>query len=492
MAKTIFVHDYETFGIDPKSDRVSQFAGIRVDEDFNIIEDPVNIYCKPAEDFYPNPEACLVTRISPFTALEKGLPENEFFLKVEQELGRPGTCGMGYNTIEFDDEFTRHGFYRNFINPYAREWQNGNSRWDLINVLRMIHAVKPEAFNVPYDENGKPSFRLEKLTKANGIEHENAHDALADVIGTIEMAKIAKKNAPEIFNTLYQQRQKFGIQGLIDSGKPLIAASPFFGHERNYVEMILPVGKSLKNKNEFYCIKINHENVPNILQHTPEEINDIVFNKENEGTLPIHKIQINKCPIMLPASYMNKENAHRLGLDGDLCRKNIAFIKEKGMATFTKKLEETFNLKEFEAFNDPDQMLYGGFFSKNDEMEIQSIRSKNIPELSDYSFANNADSRLPELLFRYIGRNQPDVFDERRKRQWEEYCKGRLTNPDFNASIVRDEYYEKLDTFKNNDEFNHDFKDHIINDLYKYGKMLDDKFGLSSEKKPQNRSRRKP
>lgn len=493
MAKSIFVHDYETFGLDPKSDRVSQFAGIRVDENFNIIEDPVNIYCKPAQDFFPSPEACLVTKISPFTALEKGLPENEFFLKVQEELGRSGTCGMGYNTIEFDDEFTRYGFYRNFINPYAREWQNGNSRWDLINVLRVIHALQPEAFNVPYNEEGKPSFRLEKLTAANGIEHENAHDALADVIGTIDMAKIAKKNAPEIFNTLYQQRQKFGIQALIDTGKPLLAASPFFGSDKKYVDMILPVGQNSKNKNEYYCVKLNDDSVPNILQHSPEEINDIIFNKENDNSLPIHKIQINKCPIVLPANFLDKNIAQRLGLDGNLCRENVKFIKEKGPLTFAKKLESTFNLKEFDSFTDPDMMLYSGFFSKNDEIEIQNIRSKTIPELAEYSnLPPNADSRLPDLLFRYIGRNDPEVFSDEQRSRWNNFCINRLTKPEYNASITREDYYLRLQEIKNNDEFSHDMKDKIMEDLYKYGEMLDNKFDLTVKKTVKNNTRRRP
>jgi exodeoxyribonuclease-1 len=482
MSKTIFVHDYETFGIDPRSDRVSQFAGIRVDENFNIVEEPVNIYCKPAEDFFPSPEACLITRISPFKALEKGLPENEFFLEVEKELGRSRTCSMGYNTIEFDDEFTRNGFYRNFINPYAREWQNGNSRWDLINVLRVIHAIKPDAFNVPSDENGRPSFRLEKLTEANGIEHENAHDALSDVIGTIEMAKIAKKNAPEIFDVLYKQRQKNSVQALIDSEKPLLVASPFFGHEKNYVEIIYPIGQNSKNKNEYYCIKINHENVSDILNLSTEEINDAIFNRENDKTIPIHKIQINKCPIILPMTFINKEIANRFGFNGELCRENVNLIKNKGKQTFTDKIENVFNMKGFEKFTDPDLMLYNGFFSRNDDMEIQKIRNKKIEELVNHNIPSNIDQRIPDLLFRYIGRNKPELFENDDKVKWNEYCVNRLTKPEFNASLTRDIYYEKLSNISKSDDFSHDLKETLIKDLYKYGEMLDNKFKLILKK----------
>ena len=189
--------DFETFGVNPAKDKPSQFAGIRTDLDFNIIDEPLNIYCKPSNDFIPHPEACLITGISPQKALEKGLSEKEFFREIHLQISTPNTCTLGYNSIRFDDEVIRHGFYRNFYDAYAREWQNGNSRWDIIDLLRMTHALRPEGINWPTNDEGVVSFRLELLSKANGIEHEDAHDALSDVYATINMAKLVRQKQPD-------------------------------------------------------------------------------------------------------------------------------------------------------------------------------------------------------------------------------------------------------------------------------------------------------
>ena len=186
---TFFWFDYETWGVNPAKDRPCQFAGVRTDMDFNIIGKPLVIYCQPPADYLPSPEAALITRITPQKALKDGLTEPEFIERIHNELSTPNTTSLGYNSIRFDDEVTRYTLYRNFFDPYAWSWQNGNSRWDLLDVMRTCYALRPEGIEWPVNEEGVPSFKLEKLSVANGIEHENAHDAMADVIATIELAK---------------------------------------------------------------------------------------------------------------------------------------------------------------------------------------------------------------------------------------------------------------------------------------------------------------
>ena len=209
--KTIFWHDYETFGIDPRRDRPCQFAGIRTDEDLNIIDDPVEIFCQPAPDFLPDPGSCAITGISPQHALTKGVPEAEFCARIAREFMEPGTCVAGYNSIRFDDDVTRHLFYRCFYDPYEREYKNGNSRWDIIDLLRMTQALRPEGINWPQNDDGSPSFRLQLLTAANGIAHVGAHDALADVRATLAMAQLVKQKQPKLYDYLWTGRPIWGI-----------------------------------------------------------------------------------------------------------------------------------------------------------------------------------------------------------------------------------------------------------------------------------------
>ena len=120
---SFFIYDYESFGINPASDRPAQFAGIRTDADFNIIGEPIMLYCKQTNDYLPAPEAVMVTEITPQECNEKGIPEPEFAAKILAEFSQPNTCVMGYNNIRYDDEMTRYTFYRNFIDPYEYNWK---------------------------------------------------------------------------------------------------------------------------------------------------------------------------------------------------------------------------------------------------------------------------------------------------------------------------------------------------------------------------------
>ncbi|MBT3197510.1 MAG: exodeoxyribonuclease I, partial [Gammaproteobacteria bacterium] len=202
---TLLWHDYETFGADTRGDRPVQFAGIRTDLELNPIGEPLMVYCRPAADYLPQPEACLITGITPQEALQKGESENTFIQQVVEELGAPGSCGVGYNSLRFDDEITRNTLYRNLYDPYEREWKWGNSRWDIIDLLRLTRALRPEGIEWPLYEDGRPSMRLEHLTVANGIEHGMAHDALADVYATIAMARLVKQKQPRLYHYVFSQ-----------------------------------------------------------------------------------------------------------------------------------------------------------------------------------------------------------------------------------------------------------------------------------------------
>ena len=129
---TFLWHDYETFGLNPRRERPSQFASIRTDAELNEIGEPVMIYCQPANDYLPDPQSCLLTGITPQLCLERGLPEHAFAAQIEGLLAEPGTIGVGYNTIRFDDEVTRFMLWRNFDRSLCtrvakRLWSLGHS-----------------------------------------------------------------------------------------------------------------------------------------------------------------------------------------------------------------------------------------------------------------------------------------------------------------------------------------------------------------------------
>ncbi|MFT5897180.1 MAG: exodeoxyribonuclease-1, partial [bacterium] len=200
--------DYETFGTHPAWDRPCQFAGVRTDADLNVIGEPLVIYCRQSPDYLPNPEACRITGISPQLANAKGLCEAQFIRLIHEQMTYPGTCSVGYNNIRFDDEFTRHTLFRNLFDAYEQEWKNDCSRWDLLDIVRLTRALRPDGIQWPTNENGLSSNRLEHLSVANGIEHSQAHDAMSDVWATLGMAKLIKQMQPRLFNYAFNQRGK--------------------------------------------------------------------------------------------------------------------------------------------------------------------------------------------------------------------------------------------------------------------------------------------
>lgn len=475
---TLLWHDYETFGTNPMLDGVAQFAAIRTDEDLNIIGKPINILCRPLMDRLPHPEACMITGISPLDNLEKGKNEASFFEEINKEIGKKGTCGVGYNNINFDDEVTRNGFYRNFIDPYRREWADGCSRWDLLNVLRMVDAVAPNTFVVPTDpETGNKIFKLDRLSPANNIEHENAHDALADVEATIKLAKIVKDKEPELFKQLYEQRKKANINDFVKEFSAYIIADSYFGAEQSFIEVIYPI---YKNNNDVHCIKLT-KNIEDILKYSPEELKEKLFKKkedmlENEGRLPIHTFKINQCPVILQAKALNKETSQRLGISGEQLRNNIEFIKNN-KNEFYQKIKGMFSLPNEYPEKDPDvdTQIYGGFFEKDDvNIRFKEIKSTPSAELLDY-LRNGmkskifADKRTPEMLFRYVCRNFEDALDPKAYKKWNEHCLNRINEGKY--SLTFEQYEKNIEelriVYADNQE-----KIKILNDLIKFSNIV--------------------
>ncbi len=428
---TLYWHDYETFGIDPRRDRPSQFAGVRTDHDLNIIGDPFVVYCKPPQDYLPQPEACLLTGITPQIAEHKGATEAEFTRLIHQQLAEPNTCSLGYNSIRFDDEFTRNCLYRNFYDPYAREWQNGNSRWDLIDLVRATKSLRPEGINWPVDAEGVPSLKLEALTKANGISHEAAHDALSDVYATIALAKLIKTAQPKLCQFLWQNRTKSQVAGLLNFGsdKPVVHISGRYSTQKNYLAVVLPIAKHPTNANGIivYDLSINPGQ---LLSLSVEEIRKYIYTAtadlpEGMERIPLKTVHLNKCPVLAPISVLRSEDQARLHIDLSACDRHLGQIKAaKGLA---EKIAKVFSAKyEASDNDDPDLAIYsGGFFSDKDRYKINKIRGMSLDELREYS-PEFSDSRLSEMLFRYRARNYPGSLSVDEKSRWKRFCNDKL------------------------------------------------------------------
>ncbi|TNH04714.1 exodeoxyribonuclease I [Testudinibacter sp. TR-2022] len=466
---SFFIYDYESFGIDPARDRPAQFAGIRTDADFNIIGEPVMVYCKQTNDYLPAPEAVLVTGITPQECNEKGVSEPEFAARILQEFAQPNTCVMGYNSIRYDDEMTRYTFYRNFIDPYEYSWKNGNSRWDLLDVLRACYALRPEGINWVYDENGLPSFKLDRLTLANGIEHSNAHDAMADVYATIEMAKLVKAQQPRLFDYFFNLRSKKAVEALIDTANmtPLVHVSGMLGNYRGNTALVAPLAWHPSNNNAVIVCDLTAD-LSDLLSLDAETLKVRLYSKkaelEAQGILPVplKLVHINKCPIVAPEKTLLPQSAERLGIDREQCLHNQQRllqsyeIRDKVIAIFSEQREYVDDLNVETA-------LYHGFFSDADKRNLQILRTLDAEQLKnpDLTFE---DKRIPELLFHYRARHFYRTLNRAEQIKWQKY---RTLKLEKNAETFVQSLQQLGEQHQNNPE-----KLALLQQVYEYGEKL--------------------
>nr|WP_183460916.1 exodeoxyribonuclease I [Microbulbifer rhizosphaerae] len=445
---TLYWHDYETWGTNPAADKPSQFAGIRTDEDLNITGEPLMLYCRPADDCLPQPMASLVTGISPQRALADGVPEIEFIQRILAELGAPGTCGVGYNSLRFDDEVTRHTLYRNLFDPYEREWRSGNSRWDIIDMVRLTYALRPEGIRWPEREAGVPSFRLEELTAANGIAHQGAHDALSDVRATIDMARLVRDRQPRLYDYVYRLRRKQEAGGLIDlrNRKPLLHISGKVPASQGHLTYIVPLAAHPVNRNAVIAANLAMDPEP-LLSLDAETLRERLYTARDdlaESELPVglKLIHLNRCPVLAPAKMLEDKRAAELGIDKAACEANWYRLRDVDL---TEKLHRVYLDSDFPP-RDVEASLYDGFLNDADRDLCRQLH-RALAERGSGTLAGDipfADRRLPELLFRLRARNFPDTLSTEERQRWQEWRSRRLTDPSAGASITLEAYLEQI------------------------------------------------
>jgi exodeoxyribonuclease-1 len=472
---TFLWHDYETFGAVPRRDRPAQFAAIRTDAALNEIGDPIMLYCQPAPDYLPDPQSCLITGITPQQCLEWGVPEHRFAATVEQAFSQPGTIGVGYNTIRFDDEVTRFLFWRNLIDPYAREWQNNCGRWDLLDVVRMAYALRPQGIEWPTRE-GRPSFKLEDLARANGLIHDAAHDALSDVRATIALARLIRDRQPRLFDFCLGMHRKdrvaqeMGLHLEPATRQPFLHVSGMFPAERGCISVVWPIGHHPTNKNEVLVWDCSHH-PGELFDLDVETIRQRMFTRsvdlpEGVSRLPIKSIHLNKSPMLVSnLKTLTDEMAARWGID-------IAqALSHAQVAAAGRDLrdvwEQVYRKHPATEEIDVDEDLYGGFIGNNDKRKLESLR-KETPERLAALRTSFEDERLNELFFRYRARNFPASLGEEDALRWEQHRAARLLGGAGNARTIQ-QLQEEIDQLSEQAD---ERAEEILGALYDYADQI--------------------
>ena len=443
MAQTFFFYDLETSGLNPRQDRIMQFAGQRTDMNLKSIGEPYNLLVILNDDTLPSPDALMVTGITPQKTVEEGYNEAQFARMLSEEIFTPDTIAVGFNNVRFDDEFIRHLLWRNFYDPYEWSWKDGRSRWDLLDVVRLTRALRPEGINWSLDDKGEPSNRLELITSANGIAHENAHDALADVTALIAVTKLIKQKQPQLYDYLLKMRDKKLVQRLVnvDDKKPFVYASGRYDNEFAKTTVAFPLTTSRNGGVVVYDLR--YDPTPFVELDTNELAAKIFASWEERQAedfvkLPVKELQYNRCPAVAPLGVLEQGDGwQKISLDLKTVQEHQNILLNH--PDFAEKLRTIFeNKPAFKKLPDPEAQLYDGFLNDRDRLRVEAVRNADERELADFH-PEFQDERLAPLLLHYKARNFPRSLSEDDLVQWEAWRAQHLQAqlPQFMASLQR-------------------------------------------------------
>ena len=432
MAKTFFFYDLETSGLNPREDRVMQFAGIRTDMDLNPVGEPMNILVKLNDDTLPSPEAILVTGITPQATKDDGYSEAEFAKTLYDEVFTPDTITIGFNSIRFDDEFIRYLLWRNFYDPYEWAWSDGRSRWDMLDVVRMTRAIRPVGIEWPVNEKGEPVNKLELLSKVNGLAHEKAHDALSDVEALISVAKLIKQKQPQLFEYLLNMRDKKEVKKLVnlDDKRPFVYSSGRYDTEYNKTTVSFPLTAGKNGNVLVYDLRYDPTN---FLEKTSKQLAENIFanyetrQQDDFVKVPVKELQYNRVPAVAPLGVLESGDGWaKIKLDKDSITKHRDILLSN--PTFAENIRSVFeNREEFEKSSDAEAQLYDSFVPDVDKLRIEKVRGSSEAQLADFN-PNFNDERLSPLLLHYKARNYPRTLSEEEVVVWEKWRSARIMN----------------------------------------------------------------
>ncbi|MES2858692.1 MAG: exodeoxyribonuclease I [Pseudomonadota bacterium] len=449
MTASFLFYDLETFGSDPRRTRIAQFAAIRTDEALNEIDEPISFYVQPANDLLPSPIATLITGIAPQDALRDGVNEASAFARIFEEMARPNTCSVGYNSLRFDDEFVRFGLYRNFHDAYEREWKGGNSRWDLLDALRLMHALRPEGITWRQREDGGgTSFKLEHLAEDNGLRQGVAHEALSDVRALIGIARLFRNRQPRLWEYALRLRDKRHAMSLLDTTHltPLLHISQRYPASRLCAAPVLPLARHPQIDGRVIVFDLDSE--PDaLLDLDADAIAERLYIRQadlpaGEQRVPLKEVHTNKCPALVPWQHLREADFARLGIDPDAVARRAHRIRAVA-PEIAEKVRRVFSRERPADRVDADAALYDGFIGDADKRLIAKVRG-TPPHLLAKEHFDFKDLRLPELLFRYRARNWPATLMPAEHPRWDDYRRQRLLPDGGLAELGMAQFLEQI------------------------------------------------
>jgi len=475
MQSTFYFYDLETTSFSARSGRIMQFAGQRTDMDMQPIGEPDNILIKLTPDILPDPDAIMVTGITPQATLADGITEAEFLRYFYETIAIPNTIFTGYNTVRFDDEFMRFTNYRNFYDAYEWQWQDGRSKWDILDVVRMTRALRPDGIQWPFSSDGKAVNKLEPIASINKLEHQKAHDALSDVYATIAVAKLIKEKQPKLFEYLLSMRDKRKVENLVGSGEPFVYTSGRYNGEFAKTTVAVSVAQHPSQKGTVLVYDLRQDPEP-FAKLSAAKLAELLKKyrfEEGEIRLPVKLLQSNRCPAVAPVAVLTKDDKERLQIDDATITAH--FEKLRSLADFGDRLQEAVRINEkarqsslMVDIQNVDAQLYDGFFGDGDKTKMRVVRAADENSLADLHM-DFTDKRLDELLLLYKARQFPKSLTASEQAVWQEYRMQKLMGGDNESALAK--YFHRINELSTRPDLTQD-QLFALEELKLYGESI--------------------
>jgi len=414
-------YDTETTGTDRIFNQILQFAAIRTDENLDEIE-RFDTRCRLLPHVVPSPGAMRVTGISVAQLTSAEFPTHYVMVRAIRHKLLAWSPGLfiGYNSMGFDEHLLRQALYQTLHPPYLTN-TNGNCRADVLRMVRAAALLTPNAITIPVDENGKPSFKLDKLAPANGFDHLDAHDALGDVRATIHICKLLSERAPELWSRFLRFTQKAAVVDYITSEPVFSLTEGFYGEL--YSSLATLIGPSPSRRSDILVLDLAFD--PGQLRSLSDE--DLVT-RLAVAPRPVRAVRCNACPIIMPAEEApDIATAKALGMAELRRRAHLlqgdAQSRERLIVAYERTQEAWPLSPHVEA------QIYDAFISNDDEQRLEIFHE--TPWEERLAFLDQiVDLRLRQLGRRLIFFERPELLPEEVRKRMTRAVAKRLTAGD--------------------------------------------------------------
>lgn len=400
-------YDTETTGLDSAFDQILQFAAIKTDAELNEIE-RFEIRSRLCPSVIPHPKALHVTGTTVDRLTDSGLPTRyDMTCQIRAKLlDWSPAIFVGHNSIAFDEHFLRQSLYQSLQPPYLTN-TSGNCRSDSLRIIQAAVALEPGCIEVP-TVNGKRSFKLDQLAPANGFEHSNAHDALADVEATIAVCRLLLERVPEVWSNLCRVSQKQAALDFIASEETICLVETYYGN--TYAWIVAPLGRNPENPAEFLVFDVLVD---------PESLGELdddeLVGRLTASPKPVRAIRANACPLIFPSEDA-PEIADATKMDADVLGKRVEMLKGddglrqrliNGWISTRPSWEQSIHVEK---------QIYDGFLTRKDEEILSAFHKTDWSDRHEH-LQSISDLRARTLGARVIYEESPDDLPAEAKEE---------------------------------------------------------------------------